>query len=100
MILLAKWRLTRRGERGVGWMGGPLWSPAYLVPEFATNINVSKNRFLAETRQVIWTNDSIGVCSLFALMVSHGFLCVVRSLLALVRLFCELFPKTPDSLGF
>ncbi len=37
-ILLAKWRLTRRGEWGVGWMGGPLWSPAYLVLEFANNI--------------------------------------------------------------
>ena len=40
LILLAKWRLTRRGERGVGWMGGPLWSPAYLVLEFANNIDV------------------------------------------------------------
>ena len=77
-------------------MGGPLWSPAYLVLEFATNINVSKNRFLAEMRQVIGRMTAL----LFALMAYRGFLCVVRPLFALIRLSCELFPKTPDSLGF
>src|SRR6266852_3156124 len=28
-ILLAKWHLTRRGEWGVEWMGGPLWNPVW-----------------------------------------------------------------------
>ena len=84
-------------------MGGPLWNPvwgtgmpAYLVLEFANNINVFKNRFLPETRRLFGRMTAL----LFALMVYHGFLCLVHTLFALVRLFCELFPKTPDSLGF
>src|SRR2546427_11083381 len=91
---------SRGGEGGGEWRGDPLWSPAVPRPRIRHQHQCLQEPISSRNAPGYWMNDSIAVRSLFALMVYHGFPCVVRTLLALVRLFCELFPRTPDSLGF